>query len=171
MNLIESFNSIDIAIDADAESANEYNDEIEERIYCRWLRHGYDTDETMNQFAELVVRRRLMQKRDAQSIIDFAVELKDEGLKTGDTVQLSTDEMCDIYGNDIASEDYYVTKREPKGSTIKYRALRMPQKKICFIAPTSHPDYDSATAAEKEYGYIAETDGDMDAINQGYHIY
>lgn len=275
---VSSYQTIEIAIDADAESANEYNDEIEERLFCRWLRHGYEQDELVDEYAELLTKRRLMAKRDAQEIVTFKVELKDEGLKTGDSTKLTTDTLSEIDGTDLTAAAFMVIKRDPgkgKSNELEYKVKRMPKKKICFICPddfgdgehvaaqqavtgagnltltaspvtltntrkcevvsrganssvtftvtgkdengdaqvsaaTNMADSDGATAvdsgsnelywteisqiamsgacfgdvsagvflewadasgSEREYGFIAETDGDMDATNRGYHIY
>lgn len=166
-----SYQAIEIAVDADAESADEYNDMVEEKIFCRWIRRGYLPDEDVDAYVELFVRRRLMQKRDAQEIISFAVELKDEGLKTGDSVKLTTDELLEIDGSPLTARPYMITKREPKGNQIKCKSIRLPKKKICFIAPEGHPDFDDATDAEKEYGFISDAAGMMSETVQGYHIF
>ena len=171
---VSSYQTIEIAIDADAESANEYNDVIEEKLFCRWLRHGYEQDELVEEYAELLVRRRLMAKRDAQEIVTFKLELKDEGLKTGDSIKLTTDTLSEIDGTDLTSQAFMVVKRDPgkgKSNELEYRVKRLPKRKICFIAPSSHPGFTSATDSEKEYGFIGNSVGEMSDGTDGYRNY
>jgi len=137
---VSSYQTIEIAIDADAESANEYNDEIEERLFCRWLRHGYIQDEDVEEYAELLVRRQLMAKRDAQEIVIFKLELKDEGLKTGDSIKLTTDALSKIDGSDLTSQPFMVIKRNPKGNELEYKVKQMPKKLLGFIGQPDGTD-------------------------------
>ena len=152
---VSSYQTIEIAIDADAESANEYNDEIEERLFCRWLRHGYEQDELVEEYAELLVRRRLMAKRDAQEIVTFKLELKDEGLKTGDSTKLTTDALSEVDGTDLTSQAFMVIKRDPskgKSNELEYKVKRMPKKKIFFFGPDDFGDSEYAAAKQAVSG-------------------
>ena len=178
---VSSYQTIDIAIDADAESANEYNDVIEEKLFCRWLRHGYMQDETIEEYAELLVRRRLMAKRDAQEIVTFKLELKDEGLKTGDSTKLTTDALSEIDGSDLTSQSFMVIKRDPskgKSNELEYKVKRMPKKRICFIGDQfedgllsgTNSDFNTATGNTWNGSALGTFDIDSTAPGKMYMV-
>jgi hypothetical protein len=166
-----SYNRLDVAIDADAESVNEYNETIEKVFYCRWLRQGYDTEENMAAYVTHFITAQLLRLRDAQPVLTFSVELKDSGIKTGDFIKVSTDELNQITGEDLDAVNFQVVFREQNDNLIKIKALKMPDKRIAFIAPDGTPDYPSASAAQKEYAFISDNDGLMSNGDPGYYLY
>ena len=167
---VKEYNRLDIAIDADAENAIEYAETIEKKIFCRWLRSGYMQEEPLMQFIKNNITRQLFRQRNAQPIITLNVELKDSGIKTGSYCRISTDEIANSDGSPLANEIFQVVKRDFKGSRINLRVLKLPSERWCFIAPNDTPAYDSASNAEREYGFITDSSG---LINDkpGYHIW
>lgn len=150
---VGSYGRGDIGIDPDAESVNDYNEELPKTIFCRWLRTGYLQDEVMDGYVKDLVLRRLLNLRDARPIITVSVDLKDASIKTGDYAVLQTDELQTAAGISI-TERYQVIRREPKGATINLKMQQLGAERICFIAADSAPDYDAASEAQREYGYI-----------------
>jgi len=170
---IDDYNRLDMGVDAEAESVNEYNEIAPKVIYCRWLRFGYDTEEAMKSFVKTQALRLVGQSRDPMPIISFWVELKDSDIKTGSFVKLTTDELQDKDGNDLTSAVFQVIRRQQKKNHIELDLLRITPKKYLIIAPAAYDakDYDTATETEREYGAISEADTDMANGDPGYRIY
>jgi hypothetical protein len=166
-----SYNRLDMAVDTDAESANEYAEAAEKRIFCRWLRQGYAEETSMARYARTLACRRLWQNRDPMPILKFDVEAKDAGIRTGEYAKISTDELLDECGAPLAGAVFQVVRREKKEAAIALSALQIVDRRACFIAPPGQADYDSATAAEREYGYICAATGRMTNDDGGYVVW
>ena len=155
----ESYNSIEVVLDADAESVNEYNGIAEHTIYTRWLRRSwgaYAEIEALRNFAQNQAARRLANCRDAQTIISFSVEMKDEGILVGDYVEIETDEVQAITGADSTGR-YSIWKRDAKDGKVALSAVKIRNRKIGIIAAdTLTNEFTAATNAELEYGFIAD---------------
>ena len=169
-----SFNRLDIAIDAESESVNEDNYISEKQIFCRWLRAGYAQEELVNANAKFMPSRLLGQSRDAMPIVTLSVESKDSGLLTGDYVHLSTDELQDKNGNDYFYVPAIVTKREQKDKNqIVLKIQQLSAKKFCIIAPSTYDakEYDTAENSEREYGWVCDNNNLMPNGDDGYRIW
>lgn len=158
---IASYVRGDIGIDPAAESPNDYDEQVEKVIFCRWLSTRYIQQEVINGYVTDAVLRRLLNIRDARPIITVSVDLKDSGIVTGDYCLVQTDELLTPAGSPI-SDYYQVIRREPKGAVVNLKVQRLGHDRVCFIAGDDATDYDTATAAEREYGYIADYDGIID---------
>lgn len=167
----QEFNRLDVAIDADAESANEYNDVKEKTIYSRWLSSAVAIpEESYNRYINNLASRILLRHRDAQRALTLSVELKDSGLKTGDYCLLSTEALEAIDGNPLERYPCEIYRRDVVDNRIELRVLLLPPEKIGFIAPDATPAYDSASDAEKEYGFITDDTGLING-QKGYYIW
>ena len=169
-----SYNRVDVGIDAEAESVNEYNSIAEKTLLCRWLRFGYEADEDMKAFARRQCLRLIAQFRDPMPLIKLSLELKDSGIKTGDFVKLSTDEILNPDGSNIEEAPFLVVKREQKLHRIDVTLLRITPKHYMIIAPDSLDavDWADATEAQREYGAICDTNNQMPSDgSDGYRIY
>ncbi len=127
-------------------------------------------EEPLMQYIKNFAMRQVWRQRDAMPIISFNVELKDSTIKTGDFIRISTDEILQSDGKPINRATFQIIKREPKENTIALKAIWVPQRRLCFIAPNDTPDYISATEAQKEYGFITDSKGEISG-EQGYYIY
>lgn len=165
-----SYSALEIAIDADEEGENGRNEIAEDVVYCRWLRNGVVQDEIMQRYIQNLVRRRLYNRREQRPIITVSVEQKDDSLLTGKYLRLTTGELTDITGAD-STESYSVQKRDVGRGKIRLTLIRQKKSRILFFSPSSHPDYMAATDDEREYGYIADTNGVMSNGDPGYHFY
>lgn len=167
---VKEYSRLDIAIDADAESAMEYGEAIEKKIFCRWLRSGYMQEEPMTTFIKNTITRQLFRQRNAQPIITIDVELKDSDIKTGSYCRVTTDEVMNANGAALDSEIFQVVRRDFKGSKINIRILKLPIEKWAFISPNDTPAYDIASDVQREYGFITDNNG---LINDrsGYYIW
>ena len=168
---IKEYNRLDMAIDADAESADEYNETIEKKYFCRWLRTGYMQEELMTAFIKNTITRQLFRQRNAQPFIKFDVELKDSDIKSGSYCRLSTDECLNIDGTMLLKEMFQVVRRDSVNNKINLKLLKLPTERFCFIAPNDTPGYDDAADAQKEYGFITDNNGLIDDKSIGYHIW
>jgi len=169
----ESYDAIEAVIDLGAESANDYGDIAQETIYNRWYRRSQPaTQEDIARQIAATARRYLHARLDPRPRITLAVELKDEGIRVGDYVRLSTDEILDATGAPLNRAPYRVVKREPAGSKVRLTLEAVPGRPVCILAPAgTTTDHTSASEAEREYGYLAGSDGLMPDGSPGYVLY
>jgi hypothetical protein len=171
-----SYNRLDIAVDSDAESDNEYGDQVPYVFYCRWLRPGAIPDDELQAFVTDYGGRYLIERRDASPLIEIDVELKDYEVSTGAYVTLVTDEVENPDGTPV-SANFQVVARDPNynnnSTNSVHLTLQRANSRVCFIADDNAPDYDSASPDEREYGYICEDDGTMNGSpdDKGYVIF
>jgi hypothetical protein len=161
---VNAYRRIDVAVDGDAEGPNELNDEIEKKIFCRWISAGNDTEERLSQFVKNCLARQLFRLRDAQPLLDCEVEIKDEQILTGAFVKVSTDEILQPDGNPINGETFQVVRREPNDNKVRFRLLKLTPSRFAFFAPNDTPDYDEASEEQREYCFFTDNDG---LINDG----
>lgn len=165
-----SYSKIDIPLLANEESANGFNEVSKDEIFNRWLSTDFTAAYLLIPFIAAVSKRRLINRGKARALITVAVELKDEGIKTGGLVSLATDERLDIDGNSIAIK-HIVIKRDKKGGKIALTLKELPLNRMMIIAPAGHPTYTNSSDAQREYGYISSaTEGKMLNGDEGYYI-
>lgn len=156
----DSFNRLDVAVDADAETI-EYLDEVPKTIYDRWHSRYFINSTDAGIYINGFKNRYLYNRRDAQTIYEFTLEIKDSEIKTGDLVQVTTTEIVETDGNGISAKPFEVISRKIENNLMKIKAKKVNNYKFLFQAPDGHPDYSSATAAEREYGFQGNADGNM----------
>ncbi len=169
-----SYGRLDVAIDADAEGPNDYDEVIEKKLFCRWLHTAGHVEEEQANFARNLMMRQVWRNRDASPIVTVDVDLKDEAIKTGGWVSLSTDEIVDKFGAPLSGHGFQVVKREKKENVVTLSLLKGASGRCLFIAPDSllGVDWAAATDAQKMYGAICGNDGRMPASEeQGYRIW
>lgn len=168
-----SYSRITIALDADAEGVNEYNQVAEKKIMSRWLHYDVaGTEEQINLGVNSLVSRQVWQFRDPQPILSIELEIQNNALLTGQFVAMSTDELQNADGSDLSGASFQVIRRERKENVLSMKLLKMSTKRICYITPDAAPDFSSATAIEKEqYGYVCEDTGKMADGTEGYYIF
>lgn len=167
----ESYDKIDSERLESDEGTNGFNDISADEIFNRWISLRFLSAADAIPYIKSTNRHRILNRGFARPLIKVSVELKDEGIKTGDSVLLSTDERLDINGNSIAT-NHLVVKRDKQRNKIVLTLKELPKRRICIIAPAGTPGYSSATAAQKEYGFIASgKDGLMPNGDPGYYIW
>ena len=62
-------------------------------------------------------------------------------------------------------------KRSRSDDEDKVEMQETSRRRVCFAAPNTIPDYDSASEAQKEYGFITDDDGKMSDGTEGYFIW
>lgn len=171
MDEVGSFGRLDVAVDAIAESAVDYSDVVEKKVFSRWVSIGSQVEETVRYFARNCVMRRVWRNRDAPAILSIEVDLKDEGIKTGDYAYVTTDEFTDFFGNPIQGSEFQVVRRERKEGKISLNLLRVGHHRSAFIGANTLSAWATATPAEKLYGYICADDATLPTDQDGYYIY
>lgn len=169
-----AYGKLDIAIDATAESPNDYNETIEKKIMSRWIHSAGHVEEDMSRFVRNLAMRQVWRNRDASPIVTVDVDLKDEAIKTGGWVHLSTDELVDKFGEPFSGQEFQVVKRERKENVVTLSLLKGASGRCLMIAPDSllGVDWAAATAAQKAYGAMCEDDGKMAGGDaEGYRIW
>jgi hypothetical protein len=169
-----AYGRLDIAIDATAESPNDYNEIIEKKVMSRWIHSAGHVEEDMARFAKNLVMRQVWRNRDASPIVTVDVDFKDEAIKTGGWVQLSTDEIVDRFGESFSGREFQVVKREKKENVVTLSLLKGASGRCLMVAPDSLDgvDWTAATDAQKAYGAICNDSGKMaGGDEEGYRIW
>ena len=166
-----AYGKLDVAIDATAEGVNDYNEVIEKKVMSRWIHSAGHVEEDMARFARNLVMRQVWRNRDASPIVTVDVDFKDEAIKTGGWVQLSTDELVDRFGEPYSIQQFQVAKREKKENVVTLSLLKGAPHPVAFVADDSVADWATATDAEKAYGYIGTDTATLPTDQDCYYIY
>ncbi len=169
---VSDFSYRAVARDIDAESANEYGDIVKEKIFCRWIHKGYADEDILDAYVRNLAARYLIRRRDPMPILSVSLGLKDEEIAVGDFPKVTTDEIQEKDGSDITAAPFQVTRKERAGNVITVEMIKLSPNRICTIGPdTMAEDYEDATEADKEYGYVCDENGEMPGGAPGYQIY
>jgi len=151
----KNYQKLYIAIDADAETDDQYGDQRIHVIKSHWF------DETHASIASQTASRLLANRRSAPRTITFSMDAKDSaGTKTGDIRDL---EFSDIQGADGAFETARVliteTKESEYGHQFDYQGITgIGIARFGFIGPDSLLDYTAESAANQlNYGFICDS--------------
>ena len=168
-----SYSCLAVSPEAEAESENENNTIVEKTIYSRWIHQNTPgvTEEALDEYVELLITRLTRNHRDALHLVPLSVELKDEALRTGSYVHLSSDILLNPDGTALDAAPHQIIKREPKGRQIDLVLMEQPRKKIAYWAPDDLPDYGDADPDDKEYGFWCDDNGFMPDGIEGWHFY
>jgi len=168
---VTSFGRLDVAIEADAESGSDYGDIVEKKVFSRWIHIGSQIEETVAQYAKNCVMRQVWRNRDAPEILSVEIDLKDEAIKTGDYVYVTTDEILDRFGNPTEMAEFQVVKRDRLETKVSLNLLRVGVHRSAFVGADTMADWASATDAEKRFGYVCDNDATLPDDQDGYYIY
>ncbi len=167
-----AFSYLNVAIDEDAESADDYGTPVDKGpVYCRWINFGNGSDAQLPAYVENLLARTVWRQRDALPLMTLDVELKDLAILTGQWVSLSTKRIQNTDGTDISGMPMQVVKRQRSGSKITLELLKVCPRRILFVAPAGTPNYSGASGVQREYGFIAGSDGKMPNGDAGYGFY
>jgi len=167
------YTRLGVAIDEDAESADEYDGTISKDIWCRWLNDTLGTEEDLEIYVAGLAGRILARRRDAQERLTVLVHPKDADVLTGSYVLVTTSELYSPFtGVALSGQAFMVSRRQIQtDGLIELEMVRQSYNRICFIAPDATPDYDDADAADREYGFIWSTDLLTPEAYRPYTIY
>ena len=149
------FKRVEVAIDEDAESANEYDETRVFEIFNPWL--GTTGDDQIAQAVSVRLRNRY---RDPPRQLQFDIDVKDEAaLRTAALISLRTRALQDETGNvlPVQAQVSSVEEIEP-GHKLRIKAQEWDfNKRYCFITEAGRSDYGASTAAEIAKGtYIVD---------------
>ncbi|MDH3790939.1 MAG: hypothetical protein OES41_04285, partial [Rhodospirillales bacterium] len=149
-----------IFVDADAESANEYDDRRVVTTFSRWWAAANDAA------ALAVISRAAGYYRDAPLKLEARVAAKDAALREGDQVDVQMGQLVDFDGA-TRTLRCIVTRRQDQGGEI---ALRLRSTGFAlrygFVAPNTAGDY----PADDEWAHVAPDAGFSDG-SDSYAIF
>lgn len=165
VNLAEAknFSIAKLRIDSDAESPNEYGDNRPDTRYSRWLSSANDL------FATATTARKLGRLRNSPISLSFRLDPRDD-VSIGDLRDINSRALVDATGAPQTAR-VRITKRADKLTHLELeaRSTNLGQR-FAFIAPAGQPDYESASAAQRDYAYICASTGLMSDGTSGYVI-
>jgi len=148
----DDFNEHLVWINAAAENSNGQGDLVEKEFFADWIFKLQDA----KSFANRYIRR---YSPTAPAELEFEVYRRDAETETGDIIELTSDQFAEDDGSDSTLKFQLLAKSESQRGVINMKALETKfVLKYAFITPNGYPDWTSATAAQKEYGYIADVD-------------
>jgi len=156
----KNFDSHTGAADLAALSAAEYGDSRPDVFYSRWF--SGDMIDDLN----IVVQRRVQQRRDAPRAITVELNHKDYGPAPGEEVWIDSDRLVDFAGLNAVAK-CIVTKLTDalNGLTVELRVMNWAERSA-FIAPDTAGDY----PFDSEYDHICQDDELMADGTPGYAI-
>lgn len=160
----QSYKRAYVAVDPNAESANEYNDVRQKTFYARFL------DETSGQAAAELAIRFLLWRRDAPIVVNCKLDPKDTQIQVGEQADVETFGLVDFDG-DIQRQRVLVTKRQDNGVDVAVTLLvTFLSRRYLWITPDAQPDYGAATIEERRFGYISDDSGKLSDGSDGHVI-
>lgn len=165
----ENFGRLFVALDADAEGANEYDETKVFEIFFRWLGLGDDST------AAMVATRLLNRYRDTTREVTFAIDVKDEAAaRPADLIELTTRVLTDDTGNSLptAMQITAVEEDQPGHRLMVTAQTYEFRNRYGFITENTRPVYASSTAADILKGtYIVGATGTFGDGTGPYRIF
>ena len=154
-----NYRRLNITIDTDAETDNEYGERRVSRIFSRWFNSG-------NSGAANTTSSRLLDRyRDDPIYFTFSMDAKDRSILLADVIEFTHRSLVDFTGAPRVDvlQVVKITETEP-GHRYEYKcqafgfALSGFGSRFGFIEDNAQVDYDSATDADKNFGgFICDT--------------
>ena len=165
-NLSEARNyrKTDVVINTDAQSANEYGDTRPHVIQSRWF--GIANSIAM----QAITSRKLNRRTDAPKLFKLKIDPKDYTRAIGSTISISSHNHIDAAGQP-KEEPCLIISLDDKSTHIEMQARSLNfAKRYAYIAQTGMPNFGSASAAQKQYAFIAGAGGTMSDGSEPYRI-
>ena len=160
---ISSYANHTLDVDADKEGVDQYNRRADRTIFSRFI----DQDAV----ATAVIGRKLSRFKEPPIKLTIPLELKDDDIKVGSLVDITTAEVQDIDGTEKTLRCEVISKTPPKKNEFSITALdtRFAQR-VGVFAPDGLPDYGAADDDDKLYAYFSDDDGLING-EDGYYFY
>jgi hypothetical protein len=158
-----NYRKIQVQIDADAESSDQYNESRIRSIFSRWI-------QTSAQALQTTVRL-LSRLRDAVETLEFRVDAKDRDIATADVLLVTTREVTDERGVSTPQQWQVIAAEEiVSGEVMRYSCQRFEfLGRFMLWADNAAPDYSAATDVQKEEnGYWSDANGSPGSNEPGY---
>ncbi len=166
-NAPEDYNLIEVYIALDEEEEAYYGEQLARVILTEWLR----ATDLLNpgQLVSRIVNR----FRFGARMFKLSLEVKDDSIKVGQTVEIRTDKLQKFDGSvDPRFAVIIKKKRGRRLGVFDLDAIEMPFARVFFWAPDGLPVYDSSTDANKRYGYYSDDQGLVGTVKElGYHYW
>ena len=151
------YQEIIVAIDAEAEAEGSYGEDKLKQFLSQWIRPGDDS------FATSFLQRYLERFSNGVRLVSFALERKNDSIKVGDFVKVTTDKIQDAHGTTVPNRVMQILSKKRAGQgRQEHTALDTGLiRRTLFVAPIGTPVYDSQTDDEKRYGSIGAADTNL----------
>lgn len=161
--VIGSYANHTLDVDADKEGPNEYNRRADRTIFSRFI--------IQDAVAAVVIGRKLSRFKEPPVKLTIPLELKDDYIKVGSLVDITTSELQDVDGTAKTIRCEVIKKTPPKKNEFSITALDTRfSARIGVFAPDGLPDYGSADDDDKLYAYFSDDDGLING-EDGYYFY
>lgn len=163
-----NYKRLDVRIDSDLEVQT--GEPRIKRIFSRWLNNSAES--SISEYT----KRLLDQFQEVPVVTTFCLDAKDrDRIWTGDVIQMTSKQLTDETGLAIPILYQIISAEEVEsGHKVKYKAQSIGTKdgtsgsgstgeRLCYIVDDATPDYDSASAAEKdpEGGFLSDDENDF----------
>lgn len=162
-----NFRRVVVVIDIDAEEREFYGEPKVKAILTEWLQDAsadtgiWAEDATARYFTDHILAR----NRHGVRRVRCQLEIKDDDIRLGDFIKVTTSHVQDVHGAALSSIMQVIKKKALGDNRIEVECLDSGLVgRIGFWAPDGLPDYDAATAANREYGYWS---GDLGTVGAG----
>lgn len=160
----EDYDLIQVNIALDEEEAAYYGDSRAKVLMSKWLRPE-DLENPASLAAHIVGRY-----RHGARFFKYRLDLKDDVVTLGGLVEIRSEKIQAPDGSVDARLAIVTKKKRRDDDQIEIEALEAPLVRTWFWAPDGLPDYDSASASQKRYGFLADDQGNVGARKElGYH--
>jgi hypothetical protein len=166
---VGDYNDGVVEVEPELESVAGYGEQRMKIILSQWI--GINDSATATKAAAHILGR----YRQGVRKMAAAIDLKDDTVKTGDFVLVTTKRLQKATGATDANRQMLVVSKEPQDDgTINLQLVdAVLPGRPGFIAPAGYPDYDSASFDQRRYCYIGTAGANKvgAASDDGYTIY
>ncbi|MCG8430385.1 MAG: hypothetical protein MJA29_04355 [Candidatus Omnitrophica bacterium] len=133
-----------------------------------------------NAFAQTLGDRHLRRFRDPIASVKFSVDMNNAAwnanfVKPTDIKFITSDEAFDKNSTSWADESIMITSVRPDANRNRLSVEGVQTKlyrRYGYIAPNGFPDYPAASAAQRQYAFIANSSAELEgSTNNAYHIW
>lgn len=123
-------------------------------------------------FSDYAAKKTLSHYRQPISIVSFTVDINHVAfngvfIKPTDFKDIKTDEAFEFGESEWIDERMMLTSVRPEKDKVRIEAIESKMyRDYGFITPNGFPDYDSATAAQKKYGFICDSNEKLGAADE-----
>lgn len=150
----------EVAVDIDAESANEYDARIVQTFYAPWY------NDANEQGMRTHVRRYLARHRDAPQDLSFDLDPKDKAVQIGSVADVQSQLLVNADGT-TKTVRVLVTRKDDQGTSIKCKGrVTTFDRRYGFIAPALTSNY----PANNGYACVSSALGKMSDGSDGYLV-
>jgi hypothetical protein len=166
---VGDYNDGVVEVEPELESVAGYGEQRMKIILSQWI--GINDSATATKAAAHILGR----YRQGVRKVAAAIDLKDDTVKTGDFVLVTTKRLQKATGATDSNRQMLVVSKEPQDDgTINLQLVdAVLPGRPGFIAPAGYPDYDSASFDQRRYCYIGTAGANKvgAASDDGYTIY